>query len=245
MELHLGPAQLGDLPITNSQLTGLLVVFLILVLARLATRRMTDNPGTLQNIFESILEFLGDLVSNIESSPRKARIFLQIVATFFIYIIVSNYFGLLPGVGSIGFTDHGHFTPLLRPATADLNTTLALALFSVGVAHYMSVKELGLKGYLSHWFSLNPILLFVGLLEIISEITKVASLSFRLFGNIFAGETVLEVIGHQISPYLVTLPFLALELIVGFAQAMVFAMLTLASLFLLTMHHDDAQEASH
>ena len=120
---------------------------------------------------------------------------------------------------------------------SDLNTTLALALFSVLTAHVISVKEQGLKGYLAIWFSLNPILLFVGMLELVSEVTKVVSLSFRLFGNIFAGETVLEVMGHSFSTFLVPLPFLGLELIVGFAQALVFAMLTLASLVLLTMDH--------
>lgn len=242
MELHLGGSFLGQTAITNTLLTSAIVATLIIFMAWLSTRRMQLVPSTLQNIAELIIEYLYDIIASIETSPRKARIFVQIVATFFIYILFSNYFGLLPGVGTIGFEDHGHFTALLRAGTSDLNTTLALALVSVGLAHYYSIKELGFKGYIAHWFSFNIILLFVGLLEIISEITKVVSLSFRLFGNIFAGETVLHVISSTVSPF-ATLPFLALELIVGFAQALVFAMLTLASLVILTMHHGSADEA--
>jgi F-type H+-transporting ATPase subunit a len=132
----------------------------------------------------------------------------------------------------------------LRSPASDLNLPLSLALISVVATHYFSIRELGLKGYLAIWFSLNPILLFVGLLELVGELTKVVSLSFRLYGNIFAGETVLEAIGHAISPILVTLPFFGLELIVGFVQALVFSMLTLASLVLLTTHHGEDSHAS-
>ncbi len=240
MELHLSASQLGESAITNTLFTSAVVVLLLITVAYFATRNMKLIPSGLQNIMEAVIEYLYSIVSSIEDSPRKAKIFIQIIATFFIYILVSNYFGLLPGVGTIGFYDHGHFTPLFRASTSDLNTTLALALVSVGIAHYYSIKELGFKGYISHWFSFNIILLFVGLLEIVSEITKVISLSFRLFGNIFAGETVLHVISSTISPF-ATLPFLGLELIVGFAQALVFAMLTLASLVILTMHHGSAE----
>ena len=236
-ELALSGAQLGALPITNTLFTSFLVAGGILGVAKLATRHMKDVPGPLQNIVEMAVEFVYNLVASVESNQRKINIFLPIVATFFIYIILANYSGLLPGVGTIGFYDHGHLVPLLRAPASDLNTTLALALFSVLAAHVISVRETGWKSYLSHWFSLNPILLFVGLLELVSEVTKVVSLSFRLFGNIFAGETVLEVMGHSFSTFLVPLPFIGLELIVGFAQALVFAMLTLASLVLLTMDH--------
>ena len=236
-ELALSGAQLGALPITNTLLTGVLVAGGIVGVARLATRNMQLVPSGLQNLVEMVVEFVYNLVSSVEHSPRKVRLFFPFIATFFIYILLANYAGLLPGVGTIGFYDHGHLTPLFRAPMSDLNTTLALALFSVLTAHVLSVMEQGVKGYLAIWFSLNPILLFVGLLELVSEVTKVVSLSFRLFGNIFAGETVLEVIGHTFSTFVATLPFLGLELIVGFAQALVFAMLTLASFVLLTMDH--------
>lgn len=236
-QLALSGVQLGDLPITNTMLTSIIVAGSILGAAHFATKKMSLVPSGFQNLAEMVVEFVYDLVSSVESSDRKARIFFPIVATFFIYIILANYAGLLPGVGTIGFYDHDHLVTMLRAPMSDLNTTLALALFSVLSAHFLSVKETGWSGYLSHWFSLNPILLFVGLLELVSEVTKVVSLSFRLFGNIFAGETVLEVMGHSFSTFLVPLPFLGLELIVGFAQALVFAMLTLASLVLLTMDH--------
>ncbi len=237
-ELALSGAQLGVLPITNTVLTGILVAGGIVGVAHLATRKMQLVPSGLQNGAEMVVEFIYNLIASVEADRRKVNLFFPFVVTFFIYIVVANYAGLLPGVGTIGFFEHGHLTPLLRAPMSDLNTTLALALFSVITAHVLSVMEQGIKGYLAIWFSLNPILLFVGLLELISEVTKVISLSFRLFGNIFAGETVLEVIGHTFSPFVATLPFLGLELIVGFAQALVFAMLTLASFVILTMNHE-------
>jgi F-type H+-transporting ATPase subunit a len=236
-QLALSGAQLGALPITNTYLTGVLVAGAILGIAHVATKNMKMVPSGMQNAVEMVVEFIYNMVSSVEQNSRKVKLFVPFIATFFIYIIMANYSGLLPGVGTIGFYDHDHLVPLFRAPASDLNTTLSLALFSVVLAHVMSVREIGLKGYLSHWFSLNPILLFVGLLELVSEFTKIASLSFRLFGNIFAGETVLEVMGHTFSTFLVPLPFLGLELIVGFAQALVFAMLTLASLVLLTMDH--------
>lgn len=236
-QLALSGVALGGLPITNTLLTSVLVAGSILGAAHIATKKMSMVPTGFQNVAEMAVEFIYNLVQSVENNERKARIFFPIVATFFLYIILSNYAGLLPGVSTIGFYDHGHLVPMFRSPMSDLNTTLSLALFSVVTAHFLSVKETGWSGYLSHWFSLNPILLFVGLLELVSEVTKVVSLSFRLFGNIFAGETVLEVMGHSFSTFIVPLPFLGLELIVGFAQALVFAMLTLASLVLLTMEH--------
>jgi F-type H+-transporting ATPase subunit a len=128
------------------------------------------------------------------------------------------------------------FVPLLRSINSDLNMTLALALISAVVTHFFAIKYLGLFDYLKRWVSLNPVLLFVGILEIISEFTKVVSLSFRLFGNIFAGEVVLATVAG-IFAFLVPLPFYFLEIIVGFVQAAVFMMLTLVFMVLLSEKH--------
>jgi F-type H+-transporting ATPase subunit a len=247
-EIHLTGSpliDLGPITLTNTWLASIVVVLLLIWVARKAVANMKDVPGPLQNAVEFVIESLYDLIMSVSNSTRKTRIFFPLVATFFIYILTSNYFGLLPGVGTIGFFDaeHHHFTALLRSPASDLNTTLALAFFSVIATHYYSLRELGVKGYLAIWFSLNPILLFVGILELVGEVTKVISLSFRLFGNIFAGEAVLEAISSKISPFLVTLPFYSLELIVGFVQALVFSMLTLASLILLTSHHGEEEHA--
>ena len=163
------------------------------------------------------------------------------MGTLFIFIIFLNWFGLLPGVGTIGFyeIEEGHevaekvFVPLFRAGSADLNTTLALALISVVSIQISGIKTLG-KEYIGRFFNFkNPIYFFVGILELISEFSKIISFAFRLFGNIFAGEVLLTVIAFLI-PVIAPLPFLGLELFVGFIQALVFSMLTSVFLSLAT-----------
>jgi F-type H+-transporting ATPase subunit a len=233
----LAASPLGDLPITNTLLSSLIVLLILTGVGYVATRRMSLVPSGWQNAVELVLEMLYNLCESIVGDSRRARMFFPWVASFFLYIIVANYVGLLPGVGTIGYMAHDHLVPFLRSAASDLNMTLALSVLSVLLAHYYSLRVLGLGGYLAVWLNINPALLFSGVLEFFLEFTKVASLAFRLFGNIFAGETVMEVVSTTISPYLVPLPFTALELIVGFVQALVFAMLTLASLMILTTSH--------
>ena len=144
-----------------------------------------------------------------------------------------NWVGLLPGVGTIGLNKlsegHEKFIPLFRAGTADLNMTLALAFIAVLIIQYSGLRALG-AGYLKRFINLkNPIYFFVGLLELMGEFTRVISFAFRLFGNIFAGEVLLTVIAF-LMPILVPLPFMGLELFVGFIQALVFSMLTAAFL---------------
>jgi len=231
---------IGPFPVTNSILTTWIVTLLLIAFAYFATRKIKAVPGFLQNIAESMIEAFQDLVSSV--AGEKTKVFLPIVTTFFFFIIVGNYFGLLPGVGSVGFFETSPaggdgqktFVPFFRSINSDLNTTLALALVSVFATHYLSIKYLGLGGYLGKFFSLNPIFLFVGLLEIISEITKLFSLSFRLFGNVFAGEVLLTTASTKLFAYIVPIPFYFLELLVGFVQALIFAMLTLVFMVILT-----------
>lgn len=129
------------------------------------------------------------------------------------------------------------FIPYLRAMNSDLNTTMALALVSVFFTHYFAVKYLGLKGYLGKFFSFHPIFLFVGLLELTGELTKVASLSFRLFGNVFAGEVLLTTATTSIFAFVAPIPFYLLEFLVAFVQALIFAMLTLVFMVILTEKH--------
>lgn len=130
-----------------------------------------------------------------------------------------------------------HFVPLLRGMTSDFNVTLALATISVVATHMIAVRTTGFKSYISRFLSLNPILLFVGILELVSEFTKLFSLSFRLFGNIYAGEVVLATISGLFA-FLAPIPFLMLELIVALVQALVFAILTMVFMSILaTPHH--------
>jgi F-type H+-transporting ATPase subunit a len=231
--------QVGPLPITNSLITTWIVMILILTFAYFVGKNIKKVPNRLQSFAELIIESLYNTIENLAGN-RTGR-FFPIIATFFILIFVSNYFGLLPGIGTIGIHEvHDGkevLVPLFRSANSDINLTLALALISVAVTHYFSITTLGIIEYLKRYLSLNPVLLFVGLLEIIAEITKILSLSFRLFGNIFAGEALLTTISGLFA-FIVPLPFMALELLVGFVQAAVFMMLTLVFMVILTEKHE-------
>ena len=228
--------QIGPLPITNSIITTWIVTLLLIGTARVATAKITAVPQGLQNLAESAVEAFQELVSSV--AGERTKVFLPIVATFFFFILLGNYLGLLPGFGSIGFfkIESGHklFIPLFRSINSDLNTTLALALVSLAVTHYLAIKYLGLLGYIKKFVSLNPIFLFVGFMEIISEFTKILSLSFRLFGNIFAGEVLLTTASTKLFAFIIPIPFYFLEILVGFVQALIFAMLTLVFMVILT-----------
>ena len=162
--------------------------------------------------------------------------FSPLIASLFFFIITANWAGLLPGVGTVGFFhEGGEFIPLLRGATADLNTTVALALVSVVAIQYFGFTTIGFR-YSSRFLNFsNPIYFVLGLLELVSEISKIISFAFRLFGNIFAGEVLLAVMAF-LMPFIVPLPFLMMELFVGFIQALVFSMLTAVFLQVAVSH---------
>ncbi len=229
---------IGSLPVTNAMLATWAVSALLVFVSIHATRSMQLIPRGLQNLVEMVLEAMYSITENL-AQERKYFIF-PLVASFFLFIIISNWFGLLPGVGTIGLYEEGRghaFIPLLRAPNADLNTTLSLALVSVLATHIFSIKVLGLLDYLKKFFSFNPITLFVGFLELVSEVTKVLSLSLRLFGNIFAGESLLYTVSAM-GAFLVPVPFMALEVLVGFVQATVFMMLTLVFMVILSEKHE-------
>lgn len=241
MENHVALAaeklfNIGPLPVTNSMLTTWIVTLALLAFAYAATHKLSLVPTKVQNTAEAMIEPLYDLTESL--AHNKAKVFLPIVATFFFFILFGNYFGLLPGVGSIGFTHNEHFIPYLRAINSDLNTTLSLALVSVLATHYLAIRYLGISSYIGKFLSLNPIFLFVGLIELVGEFTKVASLSFRLFGNILAGETVLHTATTKLFAFIVPVPFYFLEIIVGFVQALIFAILTLTFMVILTQKEE-------
>ncbi len=261
--------QLGPLPITNTIVNTLLVDSVILGGVLALKNNVKKIPGTLQNIVEMVVSGFYGLTEQIAGVENTKKIFPYFI-TFFLFILVANWSGLLPGGESIGFihpvevaTEHTseakavdaehaekpELISLNRNLTSDLNATLALAIISLVATHMLSIKTLGLKDYLGRFFSLNPILLFVGILEIVSEFTKIISLSFRLFGNIFAGEVVLGTIS-KLFAFGFPVPFMFLEIIVGLVQALVFSMLTMVFMsVLMTSHHaeehDAAKEVSH
>lgn len=240
---------IGNFNVTNSLLSSWLVVIILVILAVVLGRSIKKIPQGLQNIFEIIVEKAVEMMDSVTHDSAKSKKIFPIVFTIFLFILLNNWLGLLPGIGSIGFieTSHGHsaFIPWFRGATADLNTTLALAIFSVLAANFFGIMTVGGWNYLNKFINIkalveipgrvikepaiiivNPIKFFVGLIEIIGEVAKVASLSFRLFGNVFAGEVLLAAMA-AIFAFAIPIPFIFLEIIVGIVQALIFAMLTL------------------
>jgi len=251
MEISLTPELITTIlgfPITNSVLTTLLVSIIIIIASLLLQKKTSKIPKGFQNVVEFVLEALLNLADNVTGDRKKSKKFFPYVATIFILVIVSNWVGLIPALipgGSLGvYETHGGesiLIPFIRSGSADLNMTLAIALISVITAQIMGVMMIGGKHYAGKFF-VNPfkkpyfIGTFVGLLEIISEFAKVVSFSFRLFGNVFAGEVLLTVM-LMLVPYFAPLPFLFLEIFVGFVQALVFAMLTLVFFKMATESH--------
>jgi len=205
--------------------------------------RLRLSVGWLQNLVEMVFEALLDLMESVLGSRAAAEKYLPLVATIFLFVITSNWLGLLPGVGTIVFHSEEGVVPFFRSPAADLNFTLAIAITSVVAANLLGMIKLGFFKHLGKFFNFSdPVMFFVGILEIVSEFAKVISFSFRLFGNVFAGEVLLMIIGF-LAAYVIPLPFMFLELFVGFIQAFVFAMLTLVFLALHTTSHDGHEEA--
>jgi len=237
--------QIGPLPITNTIINTILVDTVIIGGALTIKKNIQKVPGLFQNVFEMIVEGLYNLTESVAGENTR-KIFPYFI-TFFLFILIANWSGLLPGGESLGLFHHTEegteIASFNRNLTSDLNATLALALISLVATHMLSIKKLGFKEYLGRFFSINPILLFVGVLEIVSEFTKIISLSFRLFGNIFAGEVVLGTIS-KLFAFVFPVPFIFLEIIVGLVQALVFSMLTMAFMsVLMTSHHEENHTA--
>lgn len=220
--IHIGP-----LPITNTLLITWLVMGAMIISAAIVSSRIAKIPDKLQTIVELVV---GGLYSFFQSiNGEKTKTFFPLTATIFFFILFTNLTELLPGMNSITVNisqnHHHESVPLLRAPSTDLNFTLALAIVAVFFIQWYGLKNLGL-GYIGKFINLrSPAEFFVGILEIISEVSRIISFAFRLFGNIFAGEVLLTVIAFLI-PLIAPLPFLALELFVGFVQALVFSMLT-------------------
>ncbi|MEK7212356.1 MAG: F0F1 ATP synthase subunit A, partial [Patescibacteria group bacterium] len=190
----------------------------------------------IQGLVEVFLETLLGLMDTVFGDRRKSEKYLPLIATIFLFVLFSNWLGLVPGVGSIVF--HGEETsPLLRSPSADLNFTLGLAIIAVISANIFGIAAIGFWRHLAKFFNFkSPIGFFIGLIELVSEVAKMISFSFRLFGNIFAGEVLLIIVAFLV-PYIVPLPFLFLEVFVGFVQALIFSMLTIVFIAIATTSH--------
>lgn len=287
----------GSVNITNAMLASWVVTIVLVVLALVATRRNEMVPRGLQNFFEAVIELMLGIMEGV-TGPERARKFFPLVATIFLFIVTSNWLGLIPGFGTIGLvrseeeaapaaetgtpgvdvvaptlvqvsvynlgpfsfavqwpnffqpkagsegTEKVEFVSFFRSANSSLSTTVALALISVAMIEFWGFQALGL-GYATKFvnFRGGPLGILIGVLELISELGRIISFSFRLFGNIFAGEVLLAVIGFLI-PWMITVVFLGLEVFVGFIQGLVFAALTLVFAHQATLGHG-GHEAAH
>lgn len=260
----LGSGDETGFQITNSLVAMFVVSLLLIIFAQAATRKTALVPSGLQNFAEWLVESLIEFLSGI-MGDKLARKTFWFYATVFILILASNWFGLIPGVGTIGWGhegDHGFHVshPILRGANADLNMTLALAVTFFALWLFWSIQSNGIGGFLSHIFVYHGdasgpmrallflIFFLVGFLEVISIMIRPVSLTFRLYGNIYAGESLLEKMLHMGGPYfgwLAALPFFGLELMVGVIQALVFMLLTAVFTALMCKHDDEHHAEGH
>jgi len=244
---------IGSINVTNTMINAWIAIIIFLVLGIFVKRAVRLRPGKLQNTCEFFLESVLGYFDQVTGDRKKTVKFLPVVGSIFFFILLSNWLGLLPGTGSISV---GH-NFLLRPANTDLNLTVAMALVSVVASHVYAFVAVGFFTHIGKFiqignfiksFKKGPIAVFtaiiefaVGLIEIVSEIAKVVSLSLRLFGNIFAGEVLISVISALVAA-LVPTPFMLLELLVGLIQATVFAMLTIVYLTVASSEPHGAEE---
>ncbi len=265
-KMPLGPVtvvHIGSFDLTNSMLVTWLVALALIIFARIATRRMQAVPSGAQNFWEWLVEGLYEFLEGIVGGSLVKRTF-WFFATIFIFILFLNWFGLIPGVGSVGWgvqTPNGFQIqqPLLRGADADLNMTLAMALVFFACWTIWAIQMNGFTGFILEIFGpkgemtgvlkvlMVVVFLAVGVLEVISILFRPVSLCFRLFGNIFAGENMLETMMKLVpgvASWLIPIPFYFMELLVGLAQALVFMLLT-AVFVLLICPHEEGHEAEH
>lgn len=291
-------------PVTNALITTWAVMAFLTIISLAITSNLKRKPGKIQAAAELLIGGLYNFFTNLGGHHGKK--FFPLIGSLFLFVVISNWAGLLPGVGTIGFyeTDaehassqssviiattaadqemtkttvigsnsetadhetsaevkpeataveeehaekeavHKKFVPLFRGPTADLNTTLALALVAFGAIQFFGLSIVG-AGYLKKFVDLrSPIFFFVGILEIVSDISKILSFAFRLFGNIFAGEVLLAVMAFLL-PFLLPVPFYAMELFVGVIQGLVFAMLTSVFINIAVSHaHEEHANQAH
>ena len=288
-----------DFKITNTMISTWLTIIVLVVVSFLVTRGLRETPGRMQGLAEAVIEFFLGLAESV-AGPEKARRFLPLVLTIFLFIVAANWLGILPGFGTIGRIETagevihhaedaldegeeldladiklqvfegdgavsfapfgslddkitaeeyeesgvedgkraGVLVPFLRSANTEINTTLAIALVTMFMVHFWAFSSIGFFAHMGKFINLKggPIGLFVGVLEAISEVARIISFTFRLFGNIFAGEVLLIAMAFLL-PLIGIIPFLGLELFVGLIQAFIFSMLTLVFASMATVAH--------
>ena len=256
-------AHIGNFQITNALFTSWIVVVLIIIIACIIKFKIKMIPKKFQSFFEFMLEGAMDLADQVTGDKKITAKVFPLAFSIFIFVLINNWIGLLPlgGFGIIEVGEHGKaFIPFIRSGTADINTTLALGLMSVFASNIFGIVSIGAWKMFNKYVNVKafgdmikkirkeptllistPIMFFVGILELIGEFAKVASLSFRLFGNVFAGEVLLMSMSAIVA-YILPLPFMALEIFVGVIQAFIFALLTLVYFTIAAQDHDEHEE---
>ncbi|MCJ7604741.1 MAG: F0F1 ATP synthase subunit A [Dehalococcoidales bacterium] len=248
------------LPITNTLIASWITVIFLVVLSWVVTRRMKIVPGRLQVAFEFMLGWIYSLCESI-AGEKNGRKFFPVVCTIFLFVLFNAWLSLIPGFGSIEITVNGNHQELLRGANTDINTPMAVALVSFVFVLYFGLKTIGM-GFVRQYINFGPFFrsigqvfrgkfnlmnifsgavdIFVGLLELLSMFIRIISFTFRLFGNMTAGEILLLIAAFLI-PWVMAVPFYGLELLVGFVQALIFSGLTLVFVTMaVTPHGEEA-----
>ena len=225
------PEQLGTflgIPITNTLLMSWVVVALLITVAVLIGKKLKLTPSRPQVLFEWLVEFVYDYIAEILESRELARKFFPYLCTIFLFIFTSNLIEFTPGIGSLGLVHGGEFIALLRSVNTDLNVTLMLAILSFLVIEITGIVVIGAVKYGGKFLNFRHgfIGFFVGIVEFFSEVARIIAFSFRLFGNVFAGEVLILVVTFFL-PVVAPVPVMMFELFVGFVQAAIFALLTL------------------
>ncbi|MDD5528545.1 MAG: F0F1 ATP synthase subunit A [bacterium] len=259
------PAQvifyIGYFPVTNTILTSWITMLVLLCLSLCATRKMKLIPKGAQNVFEGVIEALLDFMEGV-AGKKNARRFFPVVATIFLFVITNSWLSLLPGFGSILIGTHEGEAHLLRGANTDINLPLALAIIAFVSIEFWGITEVGFSKYISKFMNFKRFFrgigqlltgkfktafgdifsgiidIFVSLLETISEFVRLLSFTFRLFGNMTAGEILLLVVTFLV-PWIMPVPFYGLECLVGFIQAFIFSGLTLVFATIATTGHEE------
>lgn len=259
-------AHIGSFPVTNALLTSTSAVIIIAIIALVIRTRLSEVPKDIQNFFEFILEGALSLADQVTNNRKISEKVFPLAFSVFLFILINNWLGLLP-IGGLGIVEQGEhgaaFIPFLRSGTADINTTIALAIMAVLSANLFGIFSIGIWKTFNKYVNLKalggiftqvrnnptmlvvaPVTFFVGILELIGEFAKVASLSFRLFGNVFAGEVLLMAMS-AILPYFLPIPFMFLEIFVGLIQALIFSILVLVYFTIAAQDHDEHAEGQH
>ncbi|MCE9541076.1 F0F1 ATP synthase subunit A [Candidatus Kaiserbacteria bacterium] len=218
---------LWGIPITNTLITSWAVILVLFIIALAIGRNPKLIPGRFQLLLEWLFGFVYDYIAETLGSRELARKFFPLLTTIFLFVFTSNLLEFTPGIGSIGLFHEHEFIPLLRSVNTDLNVTLMLAILAFLTIEVTGILVIGAWKYAGKFLNFHSFIgFFVGIIEFFSELARVVSFSFRLFGNVFAGEVLILVVTHFL-PVIAPVPVMTFEIFVGFVQAAIFALLTL------------------